>query len=32
MIFWSLFGDRMANLDLNDFKLGLYIKVNANRG
>ena len=25
--FWSFFWDRMANLDLIDFKLGLYIKV-----
>ena len=30
--FWSFFGDRMANLDLIDFKLGLYIKVNVNTG
>ena len=28
--FWSIFGDRMANLGLIDFKLGLYIKVNVN--
>ena len=28
MIFWSIFGDRMANLGLIDFKFGLYIKVN----
>ena len=26
--FWSFFGDRMADLGLIDFKLGLYIKVN----
>ena len=26
--FWSIFGDRMANLGLIDFKKGLYIKVN----
>ena len=26
--FWSFVGDRMANLGLIDFKLGLYIKVN----
>ena len=26
--FWSYFGDRMANLGLIDFKLGLYIKTN----
>ena len=25
--FWSLFGDKMANLGLIDFKLGLYIKT-----
>ena len=31
-IFWSFFGDRMANLGLIDFKLGLYIKVNVNHG
>ena len=30
--FWSLFGDRMANLSLMDFKLGLYLKVNVNTG
>ena len=28
--FWSFFGDRMANLGMIDFKLGLYIKVNVN--
>ena len=28
--FGSFFGDRMANLGLIDFKLGLYIKVNVN--
>ena len=28
--FWSIFGDRMANLGLIDFKIGLYIKVNVN--
>ena len=27
---FGVFGDRMANLSLNDFKLGLYIKVNVN--
>ena len=27
MIFWSTFEDRMANLGLIDFKIGLYIKV-----
>ena len=30
VIFWSIFGDRMANLGLIDFKIGLYIKVNVN--
>ena len=30
--FWSFFWDRIANLGLIDFKLGLYIKVNANTG
>ena len=31
--FWSfLLLDRMANLGLIDFKLGLYIKVNVNAG
>ena len=30
--FWSLFGDRMADLSLIDSKLGLYIKINVNRG
>ena len=30
--FWSFFWDRMANLGLIDFKLGLYIKVNVNTG
>ena len=28
--FWSFFWDRIANLGLIDFKLGLYIKVNVN--
>ena len=28
--FWSLFGDRMADLSLIDSKLGLYIKINVN--
>ena len=27
---WSFFWDRMANLGLIDFKLGLYIEVNVN--
>ena len=27
-----IFGDRMANLGLTDFKIGLYIKVNVNAG
>ena len=30
--FWSIFGDRKANLGLIDFKIGLYIKVNVNAG
>ena len=32
--FWSIFGDRLANLGLIDFKRGLYtyIKVNVNAG
>ena len=30
--FWSLFGNRMADLDLIDSKLGLYIKINVNNG
>ena len=30
--FWSLFGDRMADLGLIDSKLGLYIKINVNNG
>ena len=30
--FRSFFGDRMANLGLIDFKLGLYIKFNVNTG
>ena len=30
VIFWSIFGDRMANLGLIDFKIGWYIKVNVN--
>ena len=30
--FWSNFGDRMANLGLIDFKIGLYIKFNVNAG
>ena len=32
VIFWSIFGDRMTNLGLIDFKIGLYIKVNVNAG
>ena len=32
VIFWSIFGDRMANLGLIDFKIGLCIKVNVNAG
>ena len=30
--FLEFFGDRMAELGLIDFKLGLYIKVNVNNG
>ena len=30
--FLGFFGDRMANLGLIDFKLGLYIKINVNAG
>ena len=30
--FWSLFGDRMADLGPIDSKLGLYIKINVNTG
>ena len=30
--FWIVFGDRMANLGLIDFKLGLYMKVDVNAG
>ena len=30
--FWSFYGDKMADLGLIDFKLGLYIKVNVNAG
>ena len=32
LIFWSIFGDRMAYLGLIDFKLDLCIKVNVNAG
>ena len=32
VIFWSIFGDRKANLGLIDFKIGLYIKINVNAG
>ena len=32
MIFCSIFGDRMANLGLIDFKIGFYIKVNVTAG
>ena len=32
VIFRSIFEDRMANLGLIDFKIGLYIKVNTNVG
>ena len=30
--FWSLFGNRMADLGLINSKLGLYIKINVNNG
>ena len=30
VIFWSINGDRMDNLGLIDFKIGLYIKVTVN--
>ena len=30
--FWSIFVDRIANLVLIDFKIGLYINVNVNSG
>ena len=30
--FLEVFGDIMANLDLIDFKIGLYIKANVNAG
>ena len=30
--FLEVGGDRMANLGLIDFKIGLYIKVTVNRG
>ena len=30
--FWSINGDRMDNLGLIDFKIGLYIKVTVNTG
>ena len=30
--FWSIFGNRIVNFGLIDFKLGLYIKVNVNVG
>ena len=30
--FWSLFWDRIADLGLIDSKLGLYIKINVNKG
>ena len=32
VIFWSIFGDRMGNLSLIDFKIGLYIKGNVTAG
>ena len=32
MTILEIFGDRMANLGLIDFKLGLYVKVNVSYG
>ena len=32
VIFWSIKGDRMDNLGLIDFKIGLYVKVTVNSG
>ena len=32
VIFWSVNGDRMDNLGLIDFEIGLYIKVTVNTG
>ena len=32
VIYWSINGDRMYNLGLIDFKIGLYIKVTVNTG
>ena len=32
VIFWSINGDRIDNLGLIDFKIGLYIKVTVNTG
>ena len=32
VIFWSINGDRMINLVLIDFKIGLYIKDTVNTG
>ena len=32
MIFWSINGNRMDNLDLIDLKIGLYIKLTVNTG
>ena len=32
VINWSIFEDRMANLGLIDFKIGLHIQVNENVG
>ena len=32
VIFWSIFGDIMANLGLIDFRIGLYIIVNVTAG
>ena len=32
VMFWSIFEDRIANLGLIDFKIGLYIKGNVTAG
>ena len=32
VIFWNIFGDRMANLGLIDIKIGLYIKLMLMKG
>ena len=32
VLFWSIFGERIANFGLIDFKINSYIKVNVNVG